>query len=171
MSDTSGNSIRAQSQSAQSRSLWAIGLAVLGWLAVIGLIWMLVSERAAHREQVARLEQTHGNLEEARARVSAAIAELEKVDKARAQAQSALDAGQKQQADIQKNLDQLTLNRDTLNKEVTRIEQSLAGLTQQASARAKELTATQQELQAARQELEKLRSEVAKEAAKPAGSQ
>lgn len=165
MSDTDGAMRRqfdmAQRELRRPLPLALAIIAIVGWLVVVGLAWALASQRSEHREQISRVERTQGNLEQMRGRVTAAKADLDKLEKTRAEAQSALEAGQKEQAAIKTNVDELTRNRDTLTKEISRVEQSLAGLTQQAAARTKELTEAQQGLQGARERSAEMQKQVA----------
>src|SRR5690606_3817365 len=104
-------------------------VAVIGWIAVAGFAWSMASQRAEHREEIARLEQTQGNLEELQARVAAAKGELGKLETARTEAQAALETAQKQQASIKTGMQELTQSREKLTQDVSRIERSLADLT------------------------------------------
>lgn len=135
--------------------------AVIGWLGVIGLGWMLMSQGAEYRQEIAQLEQTQGAMETVRARLAAAKIDLDKLEKARAEAQAAVDAGQKQQAAIKTNVDDLTRNRETLTQEISRVEQSLADLSRQSATRTKELTEAQQGLQGARERIADIQKQLA----------
>jgi chromosome segregation ATPase len=163
----------------------ALGIiALAGWAVAAGLVWTLSSERTERREEVARLEQSHGTLKEIEGRVASAKTELEKLGKTRTDAQAALEAAQKQQAEIKSGMQELTQNRDKIAEEVSRVERSLADLTKQSAERTRDLATAQQELadrraalekatrerqaaeqqiQAAQQQLEKLRADIGAE--------